>query len=31
MQSGELSALMMSLELAGAVRLLPGNRYEKLI
>lgn len=31
MQSGELSALLMSLELAGAVRLLPGNMYEKLI
>lgn len=31
MQSGELSALMISLELAGAVRLLPGNMYEKLI
>ena len=31
MQSGELSALLMSLELAGAVRLLPGNMYEKLL
>ena len=31
MQSGELSALLMSLELAGAVRLLPGNMYEKLV
>lgn len=31
MQSGELSVLLMSLELAGAVRLLPGNRYEKLL
>lgn len=31
MQSGELSALLMSLELAGAVRLLPGNMYEKLM
>ena len=31
MRSGELSALLMSLELAGAVRLLPGNMYEKLI
>jgi len=26
-----LSVLLMSLELAGAVRLLPGNRYEKLL
>lgn len=31
MQSGELSALLMSLELTGAVRLLPGNIYEKLV
>lgn len=31
MSSGELSVLLMSLELAGAVRLLPGNRYEKLL
>lgn len=31
MPSGELSALLMSLELAGAVRLLPGNMYEKLV
>lgn len=31
MQSGELSALLMSLELAGAVRLLPGNMYERLL
>ena len=31
MQSGELSALLMSLELAGAVRLLPGSMYEKLL
>ncbi len=28
---GELSALMMGLELAEAVRLLPGNKYERLI
>lgn len=28
---GELSAHMMSLELSGAVRMLPGNVYEKLI
>ena len=31
MQSGELSALLMSLELAGAVRMLPGNMYERLV
>lgn len=31
MPTGELSALLMSLELAGAVRLLPGNMYEKLL
>lgn len=31
LSSGELSALLMSLELAGAVRLLPGNMYEKLL
>ena len=29
--SSELSALLVSLELEGAVRQLPGNRYEKLI
>ncbi len=28
---GRLSALLMTLELSGAVRMLPGNRYERLI
>ena len=28
---GELSALLLGLEMAGAVRQLPGNRYMKLI
>lgn len=28
---GELSALLMGLELSGAVRLLPGNRYERIL
>ena len=31
LSAGELSAHMLSLELAGAVRQLPGNIYEKLI
>ncbi len=29
--AGELSALLMSLEMAGAIRVLPGNLYERLI
>ncbi len=29
-EAGELTALLIGLELAGAVRQLPGNRYMKL-
>ena len=28
---GELSLTLMNLELSGAIRLLPGKRYEKII
>lgn len=31
MKSGDLAALLMGLELVGAVRMLPGSRYERLI
>ncbi|MFI3320093.1 MAG: DNA-processing protein DprA [Rikenellaceae bacterium] len=31
MQMGELAALLMGLELSGVVRMLPGNRYERLV
>ena len=30
LSTGELTALLVGLELAGKVRLLPGNRYMKL-